>query len=198
MSTGFPFFHAAGGHEAAALRRVWGWLLAWGVLLLALGTAAIAYPVAATIVTVEVVGVLLLMGGGAHFGGAFFARGWGGVVYAVLAGLLYVFAGAVLLERPALGAAGYTLFLTMLFFAGGVLRVAAAVTRRFSGWGWTALSGAVGVVLAVMIWQDFPGSALWVIGTFVGIDLIFAGWAWVMLALAVRPGPTPASPAPLA
>jgi uncharacterized membrane protein HdeD (DUF308 family) len=31
-----------------------------------------------------------------------------------------------------------------------------------------------------------PGAALWIIGMFVGIDLIFCGWSWVMLALALR------------
>ncbi|HEX4609950.1 MAG TPA: HdeD family acid-resistance protein [Urbifossiella sp.] len=188
MATGFPFFHTPDRAEAIALRGAWGWLLAWGVLLLVVGTVALVYPALATLVTVEVLGVLLLMAAGAQFGGAFWARGWGGVLYAVLAGLLYLFAGAVLLERPALGAAGYTLFLSMLFFAGGVLRIVAAVSRRFYGYWWNVLSGVVGVLLGLMIWQDFPASTLWVIGTFVGIDLIFAGWAWVMLALAVHDG----------
>jgi uncharacterized membrane protein HdeD (DUF308 family) len=198
MSSGFPYFLAQAEADLAALRRAWGWLLAWGLLLVAAGVAALAYPALATIVTVEVIGIILLVAAGGQFAGAFWARGWGGVVYAVLCGALYLFAGVVLLGRPALGAAGYTLFLSMLFFAGGVLRLVVAVARRFSGWGWTALSGVVGVVLALLIWQDFPESALWVIGTFVGIDLVFAGWGWVMLALALRPGPAPAAPAPLA
>ncbi len=28
--------------------------------------------------------------------------------------------------------------------------------------------------------------ALWVIGLFIGIELIFNGWAWVMLSLGLR------------
>jgi uncharacterized membrane protein HdeD (DUF308 family) len=33
----------------------------------------------------------------------------------------------------------------------------------------------------------WPFDALWVIGLVVGIDMIFQGWAWVMLAAALRP-----------
>lgn len=183
MSTGFPFFRSAMAAEAEALRRSWGWLLAWGVLLALTGAVAVAYPVLATVASVQVFGVLLLVAAGVHFAGAFAARGWGGVLMAVLCGALYFFAGVVLLERPLLGAAGYTLFLAMLFFAAGVARVVAGLLHRFSGWGWTVLSGVVNIVLAVLIWRDLPESALWVIGLFVGIDLIFAGWGWIMLAL---------------
>ncbi len=198
MSTGFPYFRSAAAAELEAVRRSWGWLVGWGVLLLVAGTAALAYPAAATVISVEVFGVLLLIAAGGQLAAVFFhARGWGGVLTSVLCGVLYFFAGVVLLERPLLGAAGYTLFLAMLFFALGVTRVTAAVVVRFSGWGWAAISGVISVLLAVLIWQNMPGSALWVIGTFVGIDLIFAGWSWVMLGLAARqlaPGTAPQTP----
>ena len=92
----------------------------------------------------------------------------------------------MLLERPLLGAAVYTLFLTMLFFALGIVRIVAAFTHRFSGWGWAVLSGVVTLCLGVLIWRQLPEAALWVIGTFVGIDLIFNGWSWVMLGVAAR------------
>ncbi len=186
MSTGFPYFRSALAAEADALRRSWGWLLLWGVLLIVAGAAAVAFPVLATVASVQVFGVLLLVAAGAQLAGAAVARGWGGVLTAVLCGALYFFAGVVLLERPLLGAAGYTLLLAMLFLAVGAARIAAGLIHRFSGWGWAVLSGVVSVALGVLIWQDLPGSALWVVGTFVGIDLLFAGWGWVMLALGVR------------
>ena len=80
--------------------------------------------------------------------------------------------------------------LAVFFVAAGVLRVGHALSRRFSGWGWTLLSGAVTLLLGVLIWRDFPESALWVIGTFVGIDLVFNGLSWVMLGLAARALPS--------
>lgn len=195
MSTGFPYFRSALAAEVEALRRSWGWFLLWGVLLIAAGIAAVAYPMLATVVSVQMFGILLLVAAGGQLAGAFAARGWGGVFLSVVCAALYLFAGMVLLERPLLGAAGYTLFLAMLFLAAGAARIAAGLLHRFSGWGWAVVSGLVSGLLAVLIWQDMPGSTLWVIGTFVGIDLLFAGWSWVMLALGVRhiPAQGPAS-----
>ena len=57
---------------------------------------------------------------------------------------------------------------------------------RFPHWGWTLVGGIINLVLGIMIWQQWPVSGLWVIGLFVGIDLIFTGWTWVMLALSVK------------
>lgn len=193
MSLGFPYFRSAVASEVEALHRTWGWLLAWGALLIVAGLAALAYPAAATVVTVEVFGVVMLIAAGGQLIAAIYARGWGGTLASILCGVLYFFAGVVFLERPLLGAAGYTLFLAMMFFAVGIVRTAAALTQRFSGWGWSVVSGVVSILLAVLIWRDLPESALWVIGTFVGIDLVFAGWSWVMLALAVRHVPATGS-----
>ena len=47
-----------------------------------------------------------------------------------------------------------------------------------------------------MIWLQWPFSGFWVIGLFVGIDMLFSGWTWIMLALQLRnlPGARPATP----
>jgi uncharacterized membrane protein HdeD (DUF308 family) len=37
-----------------------------------------------------------------------------------------------------------------------------------------------------MIWRQWPVSGLWVIGLFIGIDLIFYGWSLVMLGLLAK------------
>ncbi len=42
-----------------------------------------------------------------------------------------------------------------------------------------------------MIWQEWPASALWVIGLFVGINLLFRGFNWIALGLALRSLPRP-------
>jgi uncharacterized membrane protein HdeD (DUF308 family) len=38
----------------------------------------------------------------------------------------------------------------------------------------------------MVIYRHFPESALWVIGLLVGVELLFNGWSWIMLSLAVR------------
>lgn len=193
-----PYFLSSTTDELLDIRRYGGWFLAVGVGSLLLGLLAIGYPVAATLVTVEIVGVFLLVAGGFEFAGSFRARRLGSFLLHVLCGLLYLFLGLVMIDRPALGAAGYTLVLALFFVASGVLRVTLALGLRFSGWGWVLLGGVISLILGVMIWRELPVAALWVIGTFVGIDLIFNGVSWVMLGMAARslpdPGVTPAVP----
>jgi uncharacterized membrane protein HdeD (DUF308 family) len=41
-------------------------------------------------------------------------------------------------------------------------------------------------VLGIFIWRQLPGAAVWLIGTFVGVDMIMIGWSWTMAALAAR------------
>jgi uncharacterized membrane protein HdeD (DUF308 family) len=172
--------------EIAALRRNWGWLLAGGIALVVLGMGALLLPAAATIATIKVLGVFMLLAAGAEFATAFFMRGWGGVLTAILCGVMYFFAGVIIVSHPANAAAIFTLFLTMMFVALGAIRIAVGVVYRHSGWGWTVFSGIITLILAMMIWQDFPQSSLWVIGTFLGIDFIFHGWSWIILALTIK------------
>ena len=58
-----------------------------------------------------------------------------------------------------------------------------------SGWGWVVLNGVISVILGAAIWRQWPLSGLWVIGLFVGIEMLFSGLSWVMLGLAVRSAP---------
>jgi len=53
-------------------------------------------------------------------------------------------------------------------------------------WGWSLASGIISVMLGVMIYRQWPASGLWVIGMFVGIELIFNGWTWIMLSMGLR------------
>ena len=58
--------------------------------------------------------------------------------------------------------------------------------RGAAGWLWTLLGGALSVVLGVMIINEWPQSGLWVIGLFVAIEILFAGWSQIMIALAAK------------
>jgi uncharacterized membrane protein HdeD (DUF308 family) len=197
MATNFPYYLSDATEEMQTIRRNWGWLVGLGIVLILVGVLAISYPVAATITTVAVFGVLLVISGAVEIVSGIWARGWGGFFAHLLCGLLYLFVGVVLLDRPEIGAAVYTILLAVFFVAAGLFRVVASAKLQYSGWGWGVLSGAVTFLLGVLIWKQLPDSALWVIGLFVGIDLLFNGWSWVMLGLAARtvPASAPAAPA---
>ena len=186
------------GGMAERLRANWGFLVALGLALVVVGFAAIGAPVVATLTTVTAFGILLLIGAAVELGSMVWVRRWSTAFHHLLSGLLYLLLGLIMVERPGLSAAGYTLVLAVFFVASGVARVAYAVGERAPGRGWTILSGAVAILLGVLIWRELPEAALWVIGTFVGIEFVFNGVTWVMLGLAVRklpPGPAAGAPA---
>ena len=78
------------------------------------------------------------------------------------------------------------MILAVLLLAGGAGRIVTAVIARFPHWGMSVVSGLVSVLLGGMIWAEWPESALWVIGTFIGIELIFRGASWIGLGLSAR------------
>jgi uncharacterized membrane protein HdeD (DUF308 family) len=94
--------------------------------------------------------------------------------------------GFLFLRRPVSTELVMTLLLAALLLVSGVFRIVAALSMRLPYWGWTLASGILNVLLGLLIWAEWPFSGLWVIGLFVGIELIFSGWMWVMIALALR------------
>jgi uncharacterized membrane protein HdeD (DUF308 family) len=187
--------------ECLQLHKCWVWFLCLGVALVLVGAAAVIYACLATAVVVVVFGYLLLAGGIVEIVNAFLAGSWRGFFLNLLSGILHLVVGGLLIDRPDRGAEILTAVLAAAFIVGGMFRIVGAVTRRFAGWFWVLLNGAVTLALGVLIWKRWPDSAEWVIGLFAGIDLIFNGWSWIMLGLTVRvvapPTPAAASKAPL-
>jgi len=168
------------------LRRHSGWCIALGLALVVLGIVALGASVVTTLASVILFGWVLLVGGVMQIVQGFRMRRWGGFLRHLLNGLLGLVVGLLLLGRPAAGALSLTLLMAAFFMVGGLLRIAAVLTVRFPGRGWALLGGVVTFVLGLLIWSEWPVSALWVIGTFVGIDLLLEGWALVMLGTAAR------------
>jgi uncharacterized membrane protein HdeD (DUF308 family) len=168
------------------IRRKWGWFLVLGIALVALGTVALTVPFLATITSVMLFGWLLVLGGVFEAVAAFSAPKWTGVLLHLLSGILGAVVGTLTIAHPAAGAGALTLLLAAFFFVSGFFRIGAAAMLRFPAWGWAVFGGIVTAVLGGLIWAQWPSSAVWVIGTFVAIDLLLRGWAWIMFAFAAR------------
>jgi uncharacterized membrane protein HdeD (DUF308 family) len=177
-----------------SLREIWVFLLGMGIALMILGAVAISYSSLATLAMVLVFGILLLLGAIFEVVTAIWGRSWRGFFLHLLAGVLYLIAGVFLIDNPLMGELGLTLLIAACLLVGGILRIVLSVIERFDGWGWMLLNGVVSVVLGVAIWQRWPLSGLWVIGLFVGIEMLFSGLSWVMLGLAVRATPRASLP----
>jgi uncharacterized membrane protein HdeD (DUF308 family) len=105
-----------------------------------------------------------------------------------LTGVLYLIAGIFLINNPVGAALGLTLLVAVCLLTGGAVRIVLSLLERFDGWGWVVMNGIVSVLLGAAIWRQWPLSGLWALGLFVGIEMLFSGLSWVMLALAVRSG----------
>jgi uncharacterized membrane protein HdeD (DUF308 family) len=163
-------------------RKEWGWYLALGIVLIAAGVFAVYSGYAATRASVIVFGAVLLAAGVIQLVTMFGARGAGHVILFLLIGLLDIVVGVMLIEHPDAGALLLTLLLSIAFFFGGLYRFVAANVLQFPHYGWAAFSGIVSTILGVLLWMQWPVSAVWFIGFAVGINLIFAGIAWSTIA----------------
>jgi uncharacterized membrane protein HdeD (DUF308 family) len=170
-----------------ALKKHWVMILSLGVLMIVLGILGLNQPMAYTVATVVFFGAVLLVIGGAGIVTAFKLEGWSGRVGAILLALLYAITGVLLLMHPVLGALTLTLLVAAFLFAGGLVRIWMGFTHRAQGGGfWVIVSGLLSIVLGYLIYSSFPGSGVWVLGLFLAIQLLFDGWALVLLALAAR------------
>jgi len=174
--------------ELVGLRKNWGWFLAFGIVQIITGTLAVGFALSATLATVVTLGVLLLIAAGAQMAGAVLARDWSGFFLFLLLGILYAVAGLLMLQHPLLAAESLTLMLAAAFLVGGMFRIVVALVERIPYRGWILFNGAITVLLGLLIWQQWPVSGLWVLGMFVGIDLIVNGVTWSVLAVNVRKG----------
>ena len=162
------------------------WFLVIGIALVILGMIAIGYAVEMTIVSVVFLGWLLIIGGIFEVIHGFSRRQWSGFFINLLGGVLYAVAGVVMIANPALAAVSLTLLIAIILIVAGVFRLIVAFSRPLHHRGWLILNGVLSIVLGIMIWRSWPVSGLWVIGMFVGIDMIFDGWTEIMLALSAR------------
>jgi uncharacterized membrane protein HdeD (DUF308 family) len=166
----------------------WGHFLALGIMLIILGALAIVYSIQATLFAMETLGIILVAGGIVQVFTSFWAGGWRGFFVQLILGIVYAVAGTMMIRHPVAAAEALTLVLALAYIAGGLIRIAFAVTHQTLASGWIVLNGVITFALGLMIWSQWPWASLWVVGLFLGIDLIFLGWSWVMLGIAVRPG----------
>jgi uncharacterized membrane protein HdeD (DUF308 family) len=171
---------------AGELRRSWGWYLALGIVLIVLGTTAIGSTFVMTIASVFFFGWLLIIGGAMEVIHAFWHKRWAGFFLDLLTGILYVVAGWMMVSNPQESALLLTLVIAMFLVFEGVFRIVAALAARYPHWGWVMFNGVISLILGIMIWRQWPYSGLWVIGLFVGIEMLLNGWSLVMLSLASR------------
>ncbi|MEO7167174.1 MAG: DUF308 domain-containing protein [Chthoniobacterales bacterium] len=176
---------------ADALGKTTGWSMVWGVLMLICGMLAIALPRISSLEIVIILAWLLLIVGVWHLIFAFHAQSTGGVLWQILLAVLYGIAGVYMWVHPLLSVVSLTLVIAIFFALEGVLEIILSFALRgIRHAGWVLVDGIVTLILGILIWKQWPSSSTWVIGTLVGISLIFSGISRFLLASSAR-GPKP-------
>ena len=164
-----------------------GWLIVFGVVEIVAGLLAIAGPFVAGLAVTVMVGIALLLGGGARLVGAFMADSFGAGALIFGWGLLVAATGFYFVIRPGIGLGTLTLVVAIVLFVDGVTRVILAFNLKpIKGWGWMLAGGIVSILFACMVGWEFPASSLWVVGTLVGFSLLMNGFTTITLAGTAR------------
>jgi len=178
---------ASANPDIEPLHAKWGWILALGVVYVIAGFIALGSILTATVVSVYLVGIMMIIAGVAEVVGAFQINGWAKFLLWVLLGILYIVAGFVTFQNPLLAAAVLTLILGAALIASGIMRIILAFSvQQETPWVWVLLSGLVTLVLGGLILARWPISSLYILGIFLGIDLVIAGAGWIGLGLGLR------------
>ena len=174
----------------APLRAKWGWIVALGVVYLIAGLIALGSVMAATAASVLVVGAMMFVAGVFEVINAFQVKTWGRFIFWLLLGVLYIIAGFVAWDNPFLTAIWLTLILGAALVASGIMRIFLAFNMQHgSPWVWVVISGLITLLLGVIILAHWPFSAVYTLGIFLGIDLVFAGAGWIGLGLGLKNAP---------
>jgi uncharacterized membrane protein HdeD (DUF308 family) len=175
------------GSDIAPLRAKWGWIVALGVVYVVAGFIALGSIVLATVASVFMVGIMMIIAGVAEVFSAFQIKSWGKFLFWALLGLLYIVAGFVTFENPLFAAAILTLLLGASLVASGIVRIFLAFSmKRESPWIWVALSACITLLLGLIILAHWPVNSVYILGIFLGVDLIMAGAGWIGLGLGLR------------
>ena len=168
--------------QRAAPRPRWVHALLGAVLVLA-GLYMASNAVLATILTLKLLGLALIVSGVVEVVSALWAGSWGRFFLAIVAGILYVAAGAITLSQPLAVSALLTLFFAIALIVSGIARIVLAF-RYWQDFGWLLVaSGIVGVLAGLVVWSGWPVTGLWVFGFVVGVDLIVHGVWWLTVAM---------------
>jgi uncharacterized membrane protein HdeD (DUF308 family) len=160
---------------------LWVCVLLGTVMILA-GLLVLGDVVFFTVISTIFIGGMSIATGAFEIVHAFWTKGWGGFVWQILLGILYVAFGIVLVSQPVVSALVVTYILGLVLIISGIVRVLLSLSH-WQRAGWILLaSGVFGVLAGAIILTRFPASGLWVLGLLLGVDLLSHGMGWLTFA----------------
>ncbi|HUG60774.1 MAG TPA: DUF308 domain-containing protein [Methylomirabilota bacterium] len=165
----------------------WLWWLVGGAVSVLGGVLALSNPLGATMAAERIAGWFFILAGALQIFSAFREKAVTSTVWAALVGAAVLFVGVALLANPLEGVISLTLLVAILLAVTGVAKILMALRMRGSVHFWVVLgSGLLSIVLAVMIFTNFPQSAAVILGLFLAVELLSNGAAMIALGLLRR------------
>ena len=131
-------------------------------------------------------GWLLVLGAAVEIAASFWVGHWTGFFQHALTAILYGALGLIFVTWPVVTAEVLTFVMGLFFTVGGLFHIVGSAGFGYAGLGLAVLDGAIDIALGLMILFQWPASGLWVIGLFIGVDLIFYGASWIAIAMGLR------------
>jgi len=175
------------GDQLGRIGRHWGWLLFFGVLMVAAGVAAVAWPGPTVLVLGVLFGIQIIVSGIFSFINAFAADESGGMrVWYVILGLLGIVIGLYAVRHIIVSVVALALLIGIYWVAYGIAQLYAAIAHsELPNRGWMGFIGALSVVAGIIV-IVLPGPSLVTIAIVLGIWLIIYGIMEIVLAFRVR------------
>lgn len=151
-----------------------------------LGIIAIAGAPITGFVSVMLLGAFMIVGGAIEAFHALSHWKTGNRLLFLLGGILSAVVGVLLVARTGIGLAAISLMLAGYFIANGLFHAITAVADRYERWGWDLVMGLVSLALGFIVIAQWPVSSIWLVGTLVGIDILFRGFALMAAASTMR------------
>ena len=167
----------------------WAWFAAFGLTLCGLGAFAfLELPAAATTVSLNVVGMLMLIGAFAQLGTRLLVPDWMEVGLLIPGAISYGAAGALAMANPDLAAKLLTFMLACALIFSGMMRMWLSVVMPPSlpGWGWIAASGVMSIAAGLLFIAGWPADTVWLLGVVLAVDLAFQGAMAIAFGLTLK------------
>lgn len=162
------------------------WFLGLGIGLVILGTLAIIFSYLTTLFSVMYFGAFMVVVGLFESVKSFKMHLWSSFFLHLFLAVLYIVGGGFIVMYPAINAISLTLLLSLFFIVSGILKIIFALTCKTPHAFWLLVNGLITLLLGVCILNQWPLSGLWVIGMLIGIETLFTGWTYIMLAAAAK------------
>jgi uncharacterized membrane protein HdeD (DUF308 family) len=174
-------------HTAEIFRDNWLWLVLLGAVLMLAGAVAILVPAISEIPAGKILGSVLVISGLVQIMQSAKMPNRLGFLWHMLLGVLATVGGALIYMDPFAGVVALTLLIAIIFALHGVTQIAFALRLRGqSGWHWFLVSGCIALIASGLLVAKLPYSHSFTPATVAGVSLLFAGCAYVAIALAAR------------